>query len=57
MQTVDFLMAFLPELLLLAGALALFVVSLGHDAALLARRVAAGVALVVIAGSVASLGR
>ena len=57
MQTVDFLMAFLPELLLLAGALALFVVSLGHDAALLARRVAAGVALAAIAGSVASLGR
>ena len=57
MSTLAFLHAFLPELVLLAGALGLFAVSLGENRARLARNVALGVALAAFAASAFSLGR
>ena len=49
------LTAFLPELVLLLGALALFVVCLGEGRVALARGVAMGVALITLAATIASL--
>jgi len=56
MSTLAFLRAFLPELVLLAGALGLFVAALGATPARLARRVVLGVALAAFAASLLSLG-
>jgi len=50
-----FILAFLPELVLCAGALVLFVIALGHQRDALARAVSIGVALAVIAASVVAL--
>jgi NADH-quinone oxidoreductase subunit N len=52
-----FIFQFLPELVLLGGALALFVVALGESRAKLARTVALVVALAAVAAGVASLGQ
>ncbi|HUL54626.1 MAG TPA: NADH-quinone oxidoreductase subunit N [Opitutaceae bacterium] len=52
-----FVLQFLPELVLLAGALALFVVALGPAPSALARRVALGVALAAIAAAALALGQ
>jgi NADH-quinone oxidoreductase subunit N len=49
------LTAFLPELVLLLGALVLFFVVLGEDRTALARKVAMGVALAALAAAIASL--
>jgi len=57
MSGLDFLHAFLPELVLCLGILLLFVVTLGERRDRLARRVAGGVALAVLAASFASLGQ
>ena len=51
----SFVLQFLPELVLLAGALALFVVSLGASRQGLARAVALGVAFAAIAAAVVTL--
>ena len=51
------IMAFAPELVVLCGALALFVVSLGQSRARLARRVALATALAAVVASVCCLGR
>jgi len=49
------LAAFLPELVLLLGSLALFVVTLGEGGVALARKVAMGVALAALAAAILSL--
>lgn len=54
---ISFLMAFLPELVLLLGALGLFVITLGESRWALARTTALMVALATVAASVASLGQ
>ena len=51
------LMAFLPELVILAGALALFVISLGHEQCGRARLAAFVTALATLAASLACLGQ
>ena len=53
----SFVMAFLPELVLLTGALGLFVVTLGVAPQKLARTVALGVALATIAAAALALGQ
>ena len=50
-MTLQNLMAFPPELVLLCGALGLFVVSLGQSRARLARRVALATAFAAIVAS------
>lgn len=50
-------MVFLPEFILLAGAVALFIISLGESRSLLARRVATGTALLALVGGALSLGQ
>jgi len=50
-------MAFFPELILLAGALALFIVSLGDGRVRLARNVALGIGLAALVACWISLGR
>lgn len=57
MSASAFILAFLPELVLLIGAAAIFVVTLGTDTAQLARRVATGFAVAAIIASVAALGQ
>ena len=52
-----FILQFLPELVLLAGALALFVVTLGDSREKLARAVVLAVALAAVAAGAVSLGR
>ena len=53
----SFIHAFLPELVLLAGALGLFVVTLGAAPQKLARTVALGIALAAIAATALALGQ
>ena len=53
----SFIHAFLPELVLLAGALGLFVVTLGEAPQKLARSVALGVALATIVAAALALGQ
>jgi NADH-quinone oxidoreductase subunit N len=57
MTSSAFILAFLPELVLLAGALGLFVVTLGESREKLARTVALAVALAAVAASALTLGR
>lgn len=52
-----FILSFLPELVLLLGALALFFVVLGHERTVLAQRVALGTALLALLAAALSLGR
>ena len=52
-----FVVQFLPELVLLAGALGLFVITLGSPPPKLARRFALGVALAAIAAAALALGQ
>ena len=52
-----FILYFLPELVLLLGALALFFVVLGHERTVLAQRVALGTALLALVAAALSLGR
>ena len=53
----SFLLSFLPELVLLAGALGLFVVTLGEAPGALARRLALFVAVAAAIAAVCSLGQ
>ncbi len=55
-MTSPFLLAFLPELVLLAGALVLFTVCLGESRARLARNAAVGVAAAAVLACIVSLG-
>jgi len=50
-------MAFLPELILLAGALALFIISLGDGRVRLARNAALGIGLAALAACLLALGQ
>jgi len=50
-----FILAFLPELVLCAGALVLFIITLGHQRDQLARTASIGIALAIIAASIVSL--
>jgi NADH-quinone oxidoreductase subunit N len=56
-MTSPFFMAFLPELVLLTGGLALFFVTLGEGLARRARWIATATALVALAAAVAGLGQ
>jgi NADH-quinone oxidoreductase subunit N len=56
-MTAQNLMAFAPELVLLCGALGLFVISLGQSRARLARRMALATSLAAIVAAVCCIGR
>ena len=56
-MTIQNLMAFAPELVLLCGALGLFVISLGQSRARLARRMALATSLAAIVATVCCIGR
>jgi NADH-quinone oxidoreductase subunit N len=51
------LLSFLPELVILAGALLLFIVALGHDRVALARTVSIGTAAALLLAALATSGR
>jgi len=56
-MTLKYIMAFAPELILLCGALGLFVICLGKSRARLARRVALATSFVAIAATVCCFGQ